>query len=236
MTERFARQMMPLWAEGEEPVRIMEHREEPRTPFRMRMDEIGNRILKKYGIFMIVMAIWTISIICSSAIVKHNTEKAVRAEMAAEYAVALEQYKAEQREAEQAAHWLSGDASREAAINQDAVRLAKIGQGVMNTYTGADLEDARKVMICALCRVYSGGEFAKIKSISDAVNQENQWWGYDAGMTYTSDVYNVAVEVSGIFHNAEPMPCSSDMVYASWNGQEIVLRNQWEANASARYF
>ena len=235
MNEKLARKIMPVWAEGE-PVRIVEHREEPKTPFRMRMDDLGNRILKRYGIFLICMAIWTISIICSSAIVSHNTEKRVREELSAEYAQKLEAYKQEQAEAEQAAHWLSGDASREAAINQDAVRLAKVGQGVLNTYTGADIEDARKVMICALCRVYSGGEFASVTSISDAVNQPQQWWGYSADMSYTTDVFSTAVEVSGIFHNSEPMPCSSDMVYASWNGQEIVLRNRWEDNSMARHW
>lgn len=131
---------------------------------------------------------------------------------------------------------LTGKASLESAITEDAKLLSIIGQGVMNTYPSADVGDAEKVMICALCRVFSGGEFAGITSIADAVNQPGQWWGYSDGLRYTDEVYSVAMKLSSLYHTDEPMPCSTDMVYAKWNGHEIVLRNQWEANDNAKYY
>ena len=113
----------------------------------------------------------------------------------------------------------------------------QLDEKMMNTYSGADLEDAKKVMICAICRVFTGGEFAQVKSISDSVNMPGQWWGYSGtGISYTEDVYNTALEVSRIFHNSEPLPCASNMVYASWNGSDIVLRDKWQDNSSAKRY
>lgn len=215
---------MPLWAEGEEPVRIMEHREEPRTPFRMRMDEIGNRILKKYGIFMVVMAIWTISIICSSAIVKHNTEKAVRAEMAAEYAVALEQYKAEQREQAQAEHWLSGDASREAAINQEVDAVAAV---IARLAT-----DQQKLTeaSCMLARVLS--PFYP-NSFEEVAAQPSQWMFYDGtNNTFSAHDRELADTVVRPYMEQGVIPTglTDGMVYGSWSQNDFVLRDSYETN------
>lgn len=196
--------------------------------------------LRRYGVAIVAavtLVLYTVSVyLIVSTIVRHNTTVIVTEQVTAELRASFQQYLDEQEAEANRARFLSGEASRQAAISTDAVLLAKLGQGVMNTYQGADLDDAKKVMLCAVCRAYSGGEFAKIKCIADAVNQPDQWWGYDESMSYTEDLYNVGLEVAGIYHNGSAMPCASDLVYAGWNGTEIVLRNQWEANASARYY
>lgn len=196
--------------------------------------------IRRYGVTLVAavaLTIWTVSAcVITGVIVRNNTTLSVTERVTEELRAGFQKYLEEQEAEAGRARFLSGEASKQAAISADAVWLAKIGQGVLNTYPGADLADAKKVMLCAVCRAYSGGEFAKIKCIADAVNQPGQWWGFDESMSYTEELYNIGLEVSGIYHNGEPMPCASDMVYAGWNGTEIVLRNQWKADATARYY
>ena len=233
MNAENARQLFPKWAATPLPE---EQEEERRLPWRMKVDELAHKWKKKYGILIvgaILFTAWTVGTCCiTGSIVRHNTTLEVQSEMRQNFTEYLAQLERER----QAAALLTGDASLQTAINKDAILLARIGQGVINTYKAADVEDARKVMLCAVCRVHSGGEFAGIKSIADAVKQPGQWWGYEDGLSYTEAVHSAAMEISSIYHRGEAMPCSTDMVYAGWNGSEIVLRNQWEANSHARYF
>lgn len=192
------------------------------------------RFMRKNAILLVGLAIlilwtWAIGTICY-----HNGKVDAREELTAEYEAKIELAVQSVHEEYQAKTFVSGDASRKAAISAEAKHLAKIGQALLNSYKGADVEDARKVMLCAVCRVLSDGEFSAIQSIEQACKAKDQWWGYaDA---YTKEVYEVAEEVATMYENNEPLPCDTHMVYASWNGTEIVLRNQWEANASARYW
>ena len=109
----------------------------------------------------------------------------------------------------------------------------------MNTYKKADLDDARKLMLCVVCRVHSSGEsgeFIKIKSIEDAAKQPDQWFGFKEDLIYEKDVEKIALEISEIFHRKDAMPCPVDMCYAGWNGDEIVLRNHYIDNSSAKRY
>ena len=250
MTTQEAIEFLPLYAAADDSdyVRHYEpkqkqqkprqmHRKAPETPFRMQLDEKMRKFIKRYGLTFLAwfgFTVWTVLACCiTGAIVRNNTTIDVTARMETAFAERLAQMEQERK----VQTFLTGEASKEAAITQDARMLANIGQGVMNTYSGADLEDAKKVMICAICRVFTGGEFAQVKSISDSVNMPGQWWGYSGtGISYTEDVYNTALEVSRIFHNSEPLPCASNMVYASWNGNDIVLRDKWQDNSSAKRY
>ena len=201
----------------------------------MKVDELAHKWKKKYGILIvgaILFTAWTVGTCCiTGSIVRHNTTLEIQSEMRQNFT----EYLAQQERERQAAALLTGDASLQTAINKDAILLARIGQGVMDTYKAADVEDARKVMLCAVCRIYSEGEFASVRSVEDAVKDpDKKWWGSPEG--YTEAVHNAALEVSAMYHKGEPMPCSSDMTYAAWNGDEIVLRNRWEDNSKARHY
>lgn len=236
MIDYEAMERLPIYAATD--VKVYEPQK--KKPLRMELDDKAHNIWKKHGITLmgsLALMIWTVLTCCiTGVIVRNNTTLEVTERVTAEMRQNFSAYLAEQEEAASRERFLTGEASREAAIKADAVLLARVGQGVINTYKGsADLEDARKVMLCAVCRVYSGGEFASVRSIEDAVKDpDKKWWG--SPESYTQDVYAVALEVSALYHNDEPMPCQSDMVYAGWTGSEIVLRNQWTANASARYY
>ena len=224
MNEQFARQMFPVWADGEAPVRIYERpqRQEPKMPARMRAENMAHRLMKKYGIFLAAMCVWTISLICCSAIASHNTEKAVRAEMAAEYAVKLEQYKLEQAEAEQAAHWLSGDASREAAINQEVDAVAAV---IAKLSTDAQKLTEASCMLARVLSPYYPDSFQEVAL------QASQWMFYDGSdNTFSQHDRELAEQIvrpymeSGIVPNG----LTAQMVYGSWSPNDFVLRDSYE--------
>ena len=200
----------------------------------VKPDTRFGKFLRRNAILLIGLAaliIWTWAV---HAISYHNAVVDTTKELTA-------QFEAEKEAAIQAVHdqyqaktFVSGEASQKAAIAAEAKHLAKMAQAMLNSYKGADIEDAKKVMLCAVCRVLAGGEFSGIQSIEQACKAKDQWWGYaDA---YTKEVYNAAVEIATIYETGDAMPCPTDMVYASWNGTEIVLRNQWKADANARYW
>ncbi len=192
------------------------------------------RFFRRYGILLIILFslilwTWVVGAIAHHNAVVETTEK-LTAEFATEKAAAVQAVRDEYA----AQKFISGEASRDAAIATNASHLARVGQGVINSYKGADIDDAKKVMLCVVCRVLSSGEFAGINNIADAAQAEGQWWGYTD--SYSKDIYDAAKEIATIYEKGEALPCPVDMVYASWNGHEIVLRNQWKADYSAKYW
>lgn len=192
------------------------------------------KFLRRNGVLLTVLAALVIWTWATTTIAAHNatvkTTEELTAQFEAEKAAAVQAV----RDEYQAKTFVSGEASKQAAIATNASHLARVGQGVINSYKGADIEDAKKVMLCVVCRVLSGGEFAGVTNIADAAQAKDQWWGYaDA---YTKDIYEAAKEIATIYENGDAMPCPVDMVYASWNGHEIMLRDQWKADYSARYW
>lgn len=153
MEEKMAREMMPIYAGEEDPVKVYKPKDSAKhsddewmpskweifrerlfewyhfySPWGRRVDRWGDkleRFKKRYGILLIAAAVFTIYTIILSASVESRTEKRVWSEARAEYAAQLEAYKAEQAEAAQREHWLSGDASLEAQINRDAEDLCR---------------------------------------------------------------------------------------------------------------
>lgn len=222
MNEQFARQLFPVWADGEMPVRIIEEHQAPKMPPRMKVHETANRMMKRYGIFLAAMCIWTISLICEGAIVMHNTEKRVQAEMTAYYDQQIEAYKEEQRQAEQASHWLSGDASREAAINQEVDAVAAVISKLST--------DAQKLTeaSCMLARVMSPSYPG---SFQEVAQQASQWMFYDGtDNTFSQHDRDLAEQIvrpymeSGIVPNG----LTAQMVYGSWSQNDFVLRDSYE--------
>ena len=198
-------------------------------PLRMKLEEKKNRFIKRYGIFLVCMCLWTISMICEGAIVAHNTEKSVKAEMAVEYARQLEQYKREQAEAEQAAHWLSGDASREAAINQAVDAAARLAAKMSN-------DTQKGGIICnALARVLNK---SYPNSLQEVIDQPQQWMFYSEDNTFTEHDREVAERIirPWMEQGVIPSGLTAEMVYGEWTPTDYVLRDMWEKTSSAHYW
>ncbi len=207
---------------------------EMKVPY--KMPDHLRRFLKRYGVALgaaALLGIWTLSV---KSIAYNNGYKDAQTILSVEYQEYYDQQIQDYKNSLMAQSLLTGEASLNQQIDADARLLARIGQGVLNTYSTADEDDARKVMLCAVCRVMDNRSFGSIKSIESAVTQPEQWWGYSENLAYTEKIFKIAREISSIYHNGEAMPCSTDMVYAGWNGSEIVLRNQWKADSTARYY
>lgn len=213
MTEADARRQLQTWSETDIPVRI-------------RATYLKERFIKRYGIFLVVMCAWTISMVICSAIASHITEQDVRAEMAAEYAAQLEQFKAEQREQEQAAHWLSGDASREAAINQEVDAVAAVIARL--TTDNQKLTEAS----CMLARVMNN---AYPNSFAEVASQPLQWMLYDGTEnTFSQHDRELADSIVRPFmeNGIVPNGLTQDMIYGSWSPSDFVLRDSYETSTT----
>ena len=217
MDRRIARELIPLWANAEEP----------KIPVRMQLNEKKERFIKRYGIFLVLMCAWTISLIICSAVVHHRTEKTVWAEARAEYAVQLERYKAEQREAEQASYFLSGDASRDAAINQEIDAVAMV---IAKLST-----DSQKLTeaSCMLARVMSS---AYPNSFREVSQQKSQWMFFDpdAENTFSPHDRDLADQVVRPYMESGVIPngLTDKMVYGSWSPNDFVLRDSYETTTT----
>ena len=193
---------------------------------KFKLDFNMKRFAKRYGILLVVACLWTMSMVICSAIASQNTEKALRQEMAIEYSARLEAYKREQAEKVQAEHWLSGDASREAAINQavDAVApvIAKLS---------TDNQKLTEVS-CMLARVMSN---SYPNSFEEVAAQPQQWMFYNGqDNTCTQHDKDLAESIirpyieSGIVPNG----LNADLVYGEWSQNDFVLRDSYKTTST----
>jgi hypothetical protein len=196
---------------------------QPRHRRISRQEELKRR----YGLSLIVFMIWGASMMLgcciTGVIVRHNTEKELCQEYAIEYASQLEAYKRQQAEQVQAEHWLSGDASREAAINQAIDAVAPV-IAKLNTDSQKLTEAA-----CMLARVMSP---LFPDSFQEVAGQEAQWMFYD-GTDNTCTEHDRALAEQIIRPYMEngtiPNGLTAQMVYGAWSPNDYTLRDKYEA-------
>lgn len=181
---------------------------------------------RRYGIFLIVVAILTVYSLLLVWRVHSVTERKVRQEVAIEYASKLEMYKAEQAQAEQAAHWLSGDASREAAINQEIDAVAPV---IAKLST-----DAQKLTetCCMLARVMSPSYPNSFKEVAE---QSSQWMFYDGkDKTFSQHDRELAEQIIRPYMEQGIVPngLTAQMVYGEWTPSDFVLRDSYKTTST----
>lgn len=226
MEENIARDMLKTWASSDMP-RVSHERPSKKSAVRIRVEMFAERFIKRYGIFLAVAFLWTISMIVVAAIASHNTEKAVRQEMAIEYASQLERYKAEQREAEQASYFLSGDASREAFLNQEVDAAARLAAKMSN-------DTQKGGIICnALARTMNKNY---PNTMQEVIEQPQQWMLYSPDNKFTAHDREIAETILRAYYEDGIIPngLTDEFVYATWSETDYVLRNTWDFNQSTR--
>lgn len=188
------------------------------------------RFWKRWIPTLLAIVILTTVFCCEGLIVRHNTTVKLRAEYEAEYAARLEAYKAEQARATQAEHWLSGEASKEAAINRaiDAVApvIAKLGT------------DRQKLTeaCCILARVMSAN-FPN--SFEEVAAQPDQWMFFNGSdATYSEHDRELAETIVRPYmqNGIVPDGLTSLHVYGEWSTNDYVLRNTWEKTSRTDYW
>ena len=189
-----------------------------------------NPFWRDYKILIVGAAVVTIYTILLSSWVSWRTETRVHAEMDADYERRVEQRIAEyheQRQQEQAAeYFLSGEASREAFINQeiDAVApvIAKLSTDAQK-YTEAS---------CMLARVMSP---SYPNSFQEVAKQPKQWMFYDGTDNNFSDHdREIAEKIVRPYLESGKIPngLTAELVHGSWSTNDYVLRDDYEGSGT----
>lgn len=227
MFDEKAMSIIPVYAKTEIPQR----EEVPTGMWTKLMNHAAERIRvgfrRKYGILLIGAALFTIYTILLSAGVEHRTEIRVRQEMAGEAAAAVEQYKQEQAREAQKQYFLSGDASREAFINQEIDASARLAARMSN-------DTQKGGIICnALARVmnknYPG-------TMQEVIAQPEQWMFYSADNKFSTHDREIAEKILRAYYEEGIVPTglTEEFVYGSWSESDYVLRNTWDFGSSTR--
>ena len=227
MYDEKAMSIIPVYAKTEIPQR----EEVPTGMWTKLMNHAAERIRvgfrRKYGIALIGAALFTIYTILLSAGVEHRTEVRVRQEMAGEAAAAVEQYKAEQARETQKQYFLSGDASREAFVNQEIDAAARLAAKMSN-----DIQKGG--IICnALARVMNK---AYPGTMAEVIAQPNQWMFYDPETKFSTHDREIAEKILLAYYEDGIIPngLTDEYVYGSWSESDYVLRNTWDFGSSTR--
>ena len=227
MFDEKAMSLIPTYAKTEIPRR----EEVQETMFTRIMNHAAERIRvgfrRKYGIALIGAALFTIYTVLLSASVAHRTEIRVRQEMDGEAAAAVERYKAEQARETQKQYFLSGDASREAFVNQEVDAAARLAAKMSN--------DVQKGgIICnALARVMNK---AYPGTMAEVIAQPNQWMFYSPDNKFSTHDREIAEKILRAYYEDGIVPTglTEEFVYGSWSESDYVLRNTWDFGSATR--
>lgn len=235
MTEPNARAMVQLWAEME-PVKVYEPRPKQQTRREAQAEkrkssrgsDLFDRFKRRYGILLIAAAAFTIYTIILSACVEASTEKRVWAEAEVKYAGQLEAYKAEQAYEAQKEHWLSGNASREAFLNQEIDAAAHfIAEEANETMKGTKLG-------VAIARLMAGGYG---ETLQEVIDQPDQWMNYsgtDNKITQADRDFAEKIVRDYYENGIIPDGLTEDIQWLTWSPGDYLARNNWNAATATK--
>lgn len=185
------------------------------------------KLVRDHALTVILMFLWGATLIggccITGTIMYHNAYE----EASEVYEEKLETYKRTQAEAAQAKYFKSGEASREAFINQEKEAARHLSAGMQsNAQKGG--------IVCnAIARLMSGQYGATLQEV---INQPNQWMNYVEDRKYTEVDMRIGDKLVEDFYNGViPTGLTEAYVYGSWYPDgRYVLRNTWEFNANTR--
>jgi hypothetical protein len=117
----------------------------------------------------------------------------------------------------------------EEMIDQEANLLAKVLYGVKDNSS----DDLRTYCWCVFNRV-DNPTFAN--ALDEVISQPNQWMRYNENNDILAKLKQIAREELLVWHDRASRPCSSEFVYMDWTPNDIVLRNDFVAQRSTRYW
>ena len=201
---------------------LTQYPEPVEIPYSHRAIERKERFVRRYGITLIAACFFCIYSILLATYVYARAEKNLTAEYEAQYAQKMDAWVEEQRMEQSRQYFLSGEASREAAINQATDAVA----GAISKLT----LDQQKLTeaCCMLARVMNP---AYPNSFEEVVEQPNQWMFYDGtNKTFSQHDRDLAESIvrpymeSGIIPNG----LTAEMVYGYWTNNDFVIRDSYE--------
>ena len=149
----------------------------------------------------------------------------------AKYEIKLQNYILEQEhiQAEKEAALNATNSAFEEMIDREANLLAKVLYGVKDNST----DDLRTYCWCVFNRV-DNLQFAN--TLEEVISQPNQWMRYNENNEVLLKIKQVAREELLVWHDRTSRPCSSDYIYMDWTPNDIVLRTDFVASRSTRYW
>lgn len=224
MTEAKARAMVPVWTAKEAPYSPQIHHEVMKS-----MNKIAETFIRKHMITIILAALMLVEGVVVGAGTAHRVRRETEERLSAQYAADLESqmeaYKQEQAYQEQAAHWLSGDASREAFLNQEIDAGTQLIQDEPNeTMRGTKLG-------VALARLMSGNYGSTLQEV---VEQPDQWMNYSKSTKITQEVRAFAEKIIRAYYEDGIVPdgLTQDIQWLTWTPGDYLARNNWNAAAA----
>lgn len=226
MTIENARAMAPLWATETELVKVYEpakgrNTAEKAKPQKPRKRATVEEFKKRYGILLILALAFTLYTVILSAAVEGRTEKRVWSEAKTKYEADLEAYKASQAYEAQKEHWLSGDASKEAFINQEITAGAKaISKEANDQVKGTKLG----VGLARVINKYYPG------TLKEVFAQKDQFMFIDENNTYTQHDWDLAESIIRPYYEDGIIPqgLTENMVYFEWSGTTATARDSYQ--------
>lgn len=220
MIESEARAMAPVWSKAEAP-QFSNYRHKVMR----KMTEKKETFIRDHMITILLITAMALEGFIVHAGTAAKVRKETEIACKAQYDAQLQEYKDSVKDQAQAEHWLSGEASKEAFLNQQIDLGAHfIAEESDDTYKCTKLG-------CAIARVLSP---AYPNSLEEVVNQPSQWVRYSADNTITQHDLDLAEKILRPFYEQSIVPngLSADFVY--FNDKTGVVRDTWEYGPSTR--
>lgn len=186
------------------------------------------RFIRRHGITVVALVIFTAWTFGVSAVSKHNArveaEERLSAQYAAEYEAKLQAYIDEQDAIRRAV----GDESLQAQMEREADALAR-AIGPMKTK-----RMKQSMLWNILVRVDS--PFYP-NTVEDVIAQPQQWMFYDERNPIRDDDRALALEQVIFWHEGRyPSGLTAEHVYGEWSENDYVLRNTWDKTSATSYW
>lgn len=226
MEEKMAREELKIW--GEKP-RIREPKKE-KLPMKMRILLFFEGFIKRNAIAMLVIAALALEGWAVAIYTEKRVTKEVTASVTAELRQGFQKYLDEMERQRMASGLLTGEASLQAAMEDEAKAIAKLLYGYRNN----SLRDRKTLIWCVLARVDSN---AYPNTVEAVVDQAKQWMFYQSNNPVRPDDQELAMEMLKEWHDGKyPAGFSSEFVYAEWSAHDIALRNEYQTSSKTKYF
>lgn len=202
--------------------------------FRMKVEHKKDRFFRDYTILLVGLFAWAVSIILfctvTGAIVRHNDYVDIDKRIEDAKTAAVEEYKSDQARAEQAAHWKSGEASREAAMNQDVDLIAR-WMSFFKT-DRAKMSFGGNVIVRILSPFYPN-------DVRSVLTEPRQFEFGNENLVADEHDLELAAEIwNMIDKRILPAGMTMDHLYGEVRdgGNDYVVRNEYEKTAATDYW
>lgn len=188
----------------------------------------SRRFIKRNGILLMALAglvIWTWAI---ATIAYHNGKADATEKLTADYEQQIESAVQAVKDEYAAKRFLSGEASRQAAMSAEAGWIAKVLYGMKDN----SVRDLRTATWCILNRVDSAWYPDSVQGVCE---QKQQWMGYSADNPVLTDLKDLAMGELEQWYEGE-RPVGAEFVYLYWTPQKVTLRDQWQDGSNTSYW